>query len=225
MILVSNLNKLSNDCDEKISFSNSLSRKEELDAKTKLKNPVNVIMPRPPIWIRQMIIIFPRGVKNVAVSTTIRPVTHTALTEVKNESRKVNGRVWAFGNINKPEPIKMMIRKLELKSKAGGTFMELTSLASTDISEIAMRKIAIVTGIFPEKNVQKEMLLFTIPKFDSKTPSENRKTIISKNIDNIVFFLKFKNSGRNFEKKSIRNNILNATRSLNISSSVFITPI
>jgi len=172
-----------------------------------------------------MIIVFPRGVKNVAVSTTIRPVTHTALTEVKNESRKVNGKVWAFGNINKPEPIKMMIRKLELKSKAGGTFMELTSLASTDISEIAMRNIAIITGIFPKKNDQKGLLLVTILKFDNKTPAENRNTIISKTSGILIFLLKCNISFRYFERNSIINKILNIDLSFTMVSSDTVNPI
>lgn len=182
-------------------------------------------MPSPPICIRQMIIIFPRGVKNVAVSTTMSPVTHTALTDVKNEFRKDNGRVWAFGNINKPVPINMIIRKLKLKSNAGGTFIELTKIVRADISEIAIRKIAIVTGIFPEKNVQKEMLLFIMPKSDSKTPSENKKTIISKSIDNPFLLLYCKISCRNFEKNTIRKIILKADLNFKISFSVLTTPI
>ena len=94
-------------------------------------------------------IIFPREVKDVAVSTTTRPVTHTALTDVNKESRKVKGRVCAFGSINSPAPIRMIIKKLVEKSRAGGMFIELISLASPDISEMAIRKIAITIGMFP----------------------------------------------------------------------------
>ena len=87
--------------------------------------------------------IFPRGVKYVAVSTTVRPVTHTALTDVNKELRKVKGSEWAFGNINNPDPIRMIIKKLPEKSKAGEMFTKLTNLANTDNSEMEIRKIAI----------------------------------------------------------------------------------
>lgn len=40
-------------------------------------------MPRPPIWIRSIIISLPQNVKVVAVSTTIKPVTQTAEVDVK----------------------------------------------------------------------------------------------------------------------------------------------
>ena len=69
------------------------------------------------------------------------------------------------------------------------------------------------------------LLLVTILKFDNKTPNENRKTIISKTTDKTVFFLKCNISGRNFEKNSIRNNILNIDLSLNMVSSEFGKPI
>ena len=102
-------------------------------------------MPRPPTWIRQRIIVFPRVVNAVEVSTTIRPVTHTALAEVKKESRKDNGRVCARGSINIPEPISMITRKLVAKSNAGGIFIELITFARVDISESPIRKAARMT--------------------------------------------------------------------------------
>jgi hypothetical protein len=88
-------------------------------------------------------IIFPRGVKYVAVSTTVRPVTHTALTDVNKELRKVKGSECAFGSINSPDPMRMIIKKLVEKSKAGDMFTKLTNLANTDNSEMKIRKIAI----------------------------------------------------------------------------------
>ncbi|MDO9340114.1 MAG: hypothetical protein Q7T72_06250 [Bacteroidales bacterium] len=172
-----------------------------------------------------MIIIFPRGVKDVAVSTTTRPVTHTALTDVNKESRKVRGRVCALGSINSPDPIRMIIKKLVEKSKAGGMFMELISLANTDISEMAIRKIATTIERFPKKNVQKDLLLVTILKLDKKTPNENRNTNISNTNDMTIFFLKCNISGRNFERNSIRNKILNVDLSFNMLSSVIVNPI
>jgi len=89
--------------------------------------------------------IFPRVVNAVEVSTTTRPVTHTALAEVKKESRKDNGRACALGSNNSPEPISIITRKLVAKIKAGGILIELIILARLDISERPIRKIAITT--------------------------------------------------------------------------------
>ncbi|MFA5819904.1 MAG: hypothetical protein WC854_11605, partial [Bacteroidales bacterium] len=100
--------------------------------------------------------------------TTTRPVTHTALTDVNKESGKVKGIVCAFGSINSPDPIRMIVKKLVENSKAGGMFMELINLANTDISEIAIRNIAITILIFPKKNVQNDLLLVTMLKLDKK---------------------------------------------------------
>ncbi len=169
--------------------------------------------------------IFPRGENTVAVSTTIRPVTQTALTEVNNESRKVRGITWAFGSINNPDPIKIIIRKLPEKSSAGGTFIELITLANTDISEIAIINIADITGILPKKKAQNGLLLVTIPKFDINTNVEKRKTRSSKMVEIGVFLLKCNNSGRNLVIKSITNSILNVEMSFIIFSSVIVKPI
>jgi len=49
IILASNLNRLFIVSDEKSSLSTKLFRNDEPEAKIKLKNPVKVIMPRPPI--------------------------------------------------------------------------------------------------------------------------------------------------------------------------------
>jgi hypothetical protein len=70
-------------------------------------------------------------------------VTHTALAEVKKESRKDNVRVCALGSINSPEPISMITKKLVAKIKAGEMFIELITLARLDISDMPIRKIAI----------------------------------------------------------------------------------
>jgi hypothetical protein len=83
------------------------------------------------------------------VSTTISPVTHTALTDVNRESRKDNGIVCAFGSNSSPEPTKMTIKKLAEKRRAGGIFIELINFAKPGISEIVMVRIAITIGIFP----------------------------------------------------------------------------
>ena len=47
-------------------------------------------MPRPPICISIKITIWPNIVNWIDVSTTINPVTHTALVLVKNESTKLS---------------------------------------------------------------------------------------------------------------------------------------
>ena len=43
----------------------------------------SIMIPRPPIWIRTSMIIFPHKLNADAVSTTINPVTQTAEVEVK----------------------------------------------------------------------------------------------------------------------------------------------
>ena len=54
-----------------------------------MKNVDNVIMPRPPNWISTKMIICPKKVKCVPVSTTINPVTQTAEVEVNKASMKL----------------------------------------------------------------------------------------------------------------------------------------
>ena len=49
------------------------------------------ITPRPPIWIRIRIIIWPNIDQCVAVSTTIRPVTHIEDVAVKRHVKKSEG--------------------------------------------------------------------------------------------------------------------------------------
>jgi hypothetical protein len=100
-------------------------------------------------------------VNELAVSTTTRPVTHTALTDVNKESRNVNGSSCALGSNNSPVPISMIIIKLDEKINAGGMFTELINLSSPDISEMVIRKIAVSTGVFPENNVQNDLFAFT----------------------------------------------------------------
>ena len=47
---------------------------------------VKVMIPRPPSWMRSRSQAWPQAVKYVAVSTTMRPVTQTALVAVKRAS-------------------------------------------------------------------------------------------------------------------------------------------
>ena len=48
-----------------------------------------VMMPNPPTWIRPRMTACPNPVQYVGVSTTVNPVTHTALVEVNNASTKL----------------------------------------------------------------------------------------------------------------------------------------
>jgi len=60
---------------------------------------------------------------------------------------------------------------------------------------------------------------------ERKTPKEKRKTIIPRIIEITVFFLICIISGRNFEKKRIKNTILNIDLSILEFSSEFLKPI
>lgn len=83
-----------------------------LPLKKNPKKKVKVIIPKPPSWIRNKIIPLPRLVNAVAVSTTISPVTQTALVDVKKASIMLMPFVVAFGNSSNAVPIK--IRKMKL---------------------------------------------------------------------------------------------------------------
>ena len=49
------------------------------------------MIPKPPSWISRRMKAWPHPVKYVAVSTTMRPVTHTALVAVKRASSQPRG--------------------------------------------------------------------------------------------------------------------------------------
>ena len=57
----------------------------------------------------------PVNVKVVPVSTTVNPVTHTALVEVNKASVKLIPSYVALGNLSKTAPNKMMNKKLAAK--------------------------------------------------------------------------------------------------------------
>jgi hypothetical protein len=149
--------------------------------------------------------IFPRVVNPVAVSTATRPVTQTALTEVKRESSQDKGTKCALGSINSPDPIKIIIRKLAEKIKAGGIFTELIILCKPDISEIPMSMIAKTIGTFPRKIPRKGFPILTMLKFASRTPSEKIKITIRTTRDRPFHFFNFNISGMYFVKKITRN--------------------
>jgi hypothetical protein len=58
-------------------------------------------------------------VKKLPVSTTTKPVKHTALVEVNNASINEIPEFAALGSINTNEPITMMIKKLKTNNCAG----------------------------------------------------------------------------------------------------------
>ncbi len=72
-------------------------------------------MPKPPTCIKIIRIVCPNKVKCVPVSTTINPVTQTALVEVNKASRYEISSWVALGKINKSEPIKIITKKLAIK--------------------------------------------------------------------------------------------------------------
>jgi hypothetical protein len=63
--------------------------------------------------------LLPRAVNCVAVSTTISPVTHIALVDVKSASTKEIGVTVAFGSSKKAAPVRIKNPKLNIKSCAG----------------------------------------------------------------------------------------------------------
>ncbi len=79
------------------------------------------MIPRPPIWMRSMMTIWPKGEKYVAVSTTIRPVTQTADVAVKKAStreRSLPG--WtAMGSESRIVPNRISAAKPETSTWAG----------------------------------------------------------------------------------------------------------
>ncbi len=76
-------------------------------------------MPIPPAWMSSMMISCPQNVKWVAVSTTINPVTQTALVEVKRASTHDNGWFSASGSFKRQVPAAISSKKLDMNSWAG----------------------------------------------------------------------------------------------------------
>ena len=72
----------------------------------------NVIIPKPPNWIRIRIIHWPKKVKSFAVSNTIKPVTHTAEVDVKIASTRVIPLVVDHGSLSSNVPVEIKMKKL-----------------------------------------------------------------------------------------------------------------
>jgi hypothetical protein len=94
---------------------------------------------------------FPKGVKTVAVSTTIKPVTQTALTEVNRASRNDNGCIVAFGSINNPLPIAIINKKLKAKIMEGERFNLLKKSERWYTSVIISKKEQNIMLLFESK--------------------------------------------------------------------------
>jgi hypothetical protein len=75
-------------------------------------------------------------VNRVAVSTTVSPVTHTALVEVKKASVKLMGEYVESGIINKKAPPIIMNPKLTINNCAGLKIRTIKSSLILDISRI-----------------------------------------------------------------------------------------
>jgi hypothetical protein len=100
-----------------------------------------VITPIPPTWINPRIIIFPRVVNRVAVSTAVKPVTHTALVEVKKALVKEMGEWVDCGIISRNAPLMMINPKLITKSWAGLNIFDIHSIRNLDISRINRKNV------------------------------------------------------------------------------------
>ena len=74
------------------------------------------MIPRPPICISAIISVFPLVVKANWVSTTDKPVTQTALVEVKRASVKEIPEVVELGIIRSKAPKKITNAKLRINN-------------------------------------------------------------------------------------------------------------
>ncbi len=71
------------------------------------KKAKKLISPSPPTWMSESMTACPKGVKTVAVSTTVRPVTHTADVAVNKASRGSIPFV-AAGRRSRPVPVRII---------------------------------------------------------------------------------------------------------------------
>ena len=80
------------------------------------------VTPRPPIWIKRATTVRPNTVKCSAVSTTIRPVTQTALVEVKRASVKLTSAPGCIdmGSSRRKVPHRMTKKKPMVIRRPGG---------------------------------------------------------------------------------------------------------
>jgi hypothetical protein len=108
-----------------VDWTISLPLKEiPLPIKTK-KTVEKVMIPNPPVWIRNIVITCPTRERSFPVSMTTRPVTQTAEVEVKRAS--TNRRfpmVAEKGNHRRIPPVRMTATKLRTKILVGERCLE-----------------------------------------------------------------------------------------------------
>ena len=84
------------------------------------RNTEMVMRPRPPSWIKNRTTVWPNMLKWLPVSTTTRPVTHTALVAVNKASMGLMPLPVALtGRASKTAPTKIVRQKLISMSAAG----------------------------------------------------------------------------------------------------------
>ena len=88
-----------------------------------------------------MMMIFPKTVKSLEVSKTVRPVTQTALVAVKSASRGRMPFTVAFGIIKNPAPINIIPKKLRMNSCAGLMTVFLKSIFKLEKSRMKQATI------------------------------------------------------------------------------------
>ena len=91
--------------------------------------------PRPPIWMSVRMIAWPNLVKWLPVSTTMRPVTHTADVAVNSESIGVMcPPTVARGVANSRAPTTIMSRNDAITVRAGAILVDATLLLARTAS-------------------------------------------------------------------------------------------
>ena len=93
-----------------------------IDLRTKRARRVaRVMMPNPPSWMSARMTPCPKGVQNVAVSTVMSPVTHTAETAVNRAGIRVSAAsgAWEAGSISSPAPRRITARNARGTDRTG----------------------------------------------------------------------------------------------------------
>lgn len=85
------------------------------------KNEEKVIRPKPPVWIRIKIIVFPKLDHCVKVSFVVNPVTHVDDVAVNKQSKKeaFSPLFEDIGSINRKVPTKIIVIKLKQTVRTG----------------------------------------------------------------------------------------------------------
>src|SRR5688572_20097995 len=101
--------------------------------RTTAKSTAKVMMPRPPACMSTRMTHWPKVVKRVPVSTTVRPVTHTAEVAVKSASRTVRASPCvAGGRRSSTVPAAIAAAKLATRTTGGESRLGVTWSASAE---------------------------------------------------------------------------------------------